>query len=161
MLFTFSDLHITAVEVEAGWKQDGSRTGEKEPNAIRPVTYRGKRTRCSLNHIPWDESRCLEAVPVFPVSLQTNRDGKVEKIGLNNSRHTQKDRHMQRYRYLRSENQSPYLKKRCKCAVSTDDKDARSLGAISFFLFFPVRLLRGYPKPLRQRGRICCKQHWH
>lgn len=45
VLFTFSGLHITAVEVEAGWKQDGSRTGEKEPNAIRPVTYKGKKNQ--------------------------------------------------------------------------------------------------------------------
>jgi hypothetical protein len=29
VLFTFSSLHIAAVEVEAGWRQDGSRTGEK------------------------------------------------------------------------------------------------------------------------------------
>jgi hypothetical protein len=52
---------------------------------------------------------------------------------------------MQRYRYLRSANQSPYIKKRCKCAVSTDDKDARYLGAISFFFVFQLGFSKDIP----------------
>ena len=85
VLFTFSSLHIAAVEVEAGWRQDGSRTGEKEPNAIRPVTYaEGGKAPGALS-TPTDNgmtSRCLVAVPVdFPPN-KTEIYRKVERAGL-------------------------------------------------------------------------------
>lgn len=75
MLFTFSVLHITTVEAVCDGKQDGSRTGEKEPNAIRPGNVWEKES-CSRSpkQTTWDESRCLVAVPSSFQSLKRSRE---------------------------------------------------------------------------------------
>lgn len=157
-------------EVEAGWRQDESRTGEKEPNAIRPVTEGEKRPRCSLNtrtlgmKIPMLGSPSM-LYAVFPVPPnKTERYRKAERAGLGEQPKygTRTDICRDMIGSFVPGSSIPACKKKVpsKCAVSTDDHDARSLGAILSFLF-PVECLREYPRPLRQRGRTCCRPHWH
>ena len=137
-------------EVEAGWRQDESRTGEKEPNAIRPVTEGEKRPRCSLNtrtlgmKIPMLGSPSM-LYAVFPVPPnKTERYRKAERAGLGEQPKygTRTDICISSFCAA----QSPPVKKRCLANVpSVQTTTTRALWARSFLFFFQWSLSENIP----------------